>query len=115
MFDVNGKFLTEWGSHGTSTCQFSNPEFLCITNKNHLIVSDSFNHRIQIFDVSSSSIKDIGLFVGSFGSFGKKLGSFRFPKGVTTDDEGFIMVADWKNNRHDRDLNINKIRKYLNK
>ena len=72
---------------------------MCVSKSNNLIVSDTFNHRIQIFDIGSSDLNNIGLHVTSFGSYGKKHGSFRFPKGVTTDDEGFIMVADWKNNR----------------
>jgi DNA-binding beta-propeller fold protein YncE len=99
VFDKEGAFKKEWGSQGSSNGEFSYPEFICVSKKNHLIVSDTHNHRIQIFDIDSSDDEQIGTFVTSFGGYGKKSGLFRFPRGVTTDAEGFIMVADWKNNR----------------
>ena len=97
---MTGEYLTEWGSHGASPGQFNKPEFVCISeHKHHLIVSDTFNHRIQVFDIRSEDSHALGEYITSFGVYGKKFGSFRFPRGVTTDAEGYIMVADWKNNR----------------
>jgi hypothetical protein len=58
-------------------------------------VSDTKNHRIQIFNITNDDFE----FVSTFGSFGTRQGEFRNPKGVITDAEGYIMVADFGNNR----------------
>lgn len=100
VFDSNGSYLTEWGSKGTSNGQFFLPEFICFTN-GKLLVSDTGNHRIQIFSINSqdSESEIFGSFLGCFGSYGREPGCFKYPKGITTDSGGFIMVSDWKNNR----------------
>merc|ERR1712027_237652 len=56
------------------------------------IVSDSNNHRLQIFDVN-------GKVLTTFGSEGTEEGQFKFPRGVAVDEQGFIFVADSGNNR----------------
>jgi tripartite motif-containing protein 71 len=39
------------------------------------------------------------VYISSFGSEGSEPGQFRHPRGLTTDTEGFILVADSGNNR----------------
>ena len=56
------------------------------------MVSDCSNHRVQIFDT-------MGVYLSSFGSEGTGQGQFKHPRGITTDSEGFILVADSGNNR----------------
>ena len=40
-----------------------------------------------------------GNFLSSFGKEGSKTGELRFPRGVTTDLDGFILVSDSGNSR----------------
>jgi tripartite motif-containing protein 71 len=101
VFDSNGKYLQEWGSRGGSAGQFEYPEYLCISPNNHLLVSDTGNHRIQIFDLDSFDVLSpkFASYISSFGRHGDDPGCFRLPRGITTDSDGFIMVADYKNDR----------------
>lgn len=101
VFDSNGKYLREWGSRGSSVGQFEYPEYLCISPNNHLLVSDTGNNRIQIFDLDSLDVlsSKFASIITSFGRHGIDPGFFRLPKGITTDSDGFIMVADYKNDR----------------
>merc|ERR1712029_756511 len=55
------------------------------SNTNRVIVSDSNNHRLQIFDVN-------GKVLTTFGSEGTEEGQFKFPRGVAVDEQGFIFV-----------------------
>ena len=49
-FDRNGKFLTQWGSHGTAPGHFDAPHCLAIDREGRLYVGDRWNNRIQVFD-----------------------------------------------------------------
>jgi tripartite motif-containing protein 71 len=40
-----------------------------------------------------------GVYINGFGSEGTGPGQFKHPRGITTDSEGFILVADSGNNR----------------
>lgn len=57
-----------------------------------IVVSDDFNHRIQIYD------KDFQ-FKHTFGQKGNKPGEFYYPKGLDIDSKGNIYVADSWNHR----------------
>ena len=94
LFFFSNKYI-EFGSKGCDEGRFNSPEFIHISSNNQLIVSDTKNHRIQIFDITNDDIQ----FISAFGSFGTRQGEFRNPKGVITDAEGYIMVADFGNNR----------------
>ncbi len=101
VLDSNGTWLKDFGARGDSNGQFECPEYLCISPVNYLLVSDSCNNRIQIFDLCGLDVNAnrFGAFIGSFGSYGSEPGLFHSPRGITTDSDGFIMVADCKNNR----------------
>ena len=49
------------------------PHYIAVSNANRVIVSDSNNHRIQIFDNS-------GKVINAFGSEGTEEGQFKFPR-----------------------------------
>lgn len=70
----------------------SPPSGLALTLDGQLIVSDDFNHRIQIYG------KD-GQLKTSFGGKGKGPGEFMYPRGAAVDPEGNIYVADSWNHR----------------
>jgi tripartite motif-containing protein 71 len=57
-----------------------------------IVVADSYNHRVQIFDAE-------GNFLHKFGSDGSGDGQFSFPKGVAISKAGNIIVTDYNNHR----------------
>ena len=101
IFNHNGIWLTDWGSFGIQNAQFKYPEYLYVSPMNYLLVSDTGNHRIQIFNLNNldTNSTKYGNFLSSFGAFGNEPGFFNVPRGITTDNDGFIMVSDSKNNR----------------
>lgn len=57
-----------------------------------IVVADSGNHRLQVFD-------ELGQFITSFGSFGTGAGQFNHPQGLAINPNGQIWVVDQGNNR----------------
>ncbi|MGE5609364.1 MAG: hypothetical protein ACM359_08925, partial [Bacillota bacterium] len=55
-------------------------------------VADSCNHRIAVFKLD-------GTFVRNMGQVGSGLGEFRFPYGMDQDSQGHLIVAEFGNNR----------------
>lgn len=93
------------GTRGNSSGTFQNPTYLCTDRMGRILVSDSGNDRIQIFDSA-------GNFVKQFGGFGVSLdepeseneiankslpGRFNNPSGICSTTEYFI--ADSENHR----------------
>ena len=72
--------------------ELSPPSGLCFTHDGNILLSDDFNHRIQIYDPQFNLIT-------SFGEKGKEQGQLQYPKGIAVDKEGNIFVADSWNHR----------------
>jgi streptogramin lyase len=49
-FDADGKFIKQWGEHGSGPSQFEMPHTLGMDSQGRLFVGDRGNDRIQIFD-----------------------------------------------------------------
>lgn len=49
VFHLSGRFLRSFGAHGSGDGQFDKPYYIHITRDNKVLVSDSSNHRIQVF------------------------------------------------------------------
>jgi DNA-binding beta-propeller fold protein YncE len=49
-FSAERRFLLSWGDHGEEPGQFSRPQKLAIDKTGLIWVTDSCNHRIQVFD-----------------------------------------------------------------
>ncbi|KAI6202580.1 RING-type domain-containing protein [Aphelenchoides besseyi] len=90
IFNSNGRILRTIGSYGKSEAQLDSCADLCYNRmKQQLIVSDRYNHRIQIYDVID------GRFVRSFGKPGAGHAQFNNPWGVAVDEiDGSIYVVD---------------------
>ncbi|MCS7060664.1 MAG: TIGR03663 family protein [Anaerolineae bacterium] len=98
-FDAAGNFLFAWGQPGVSAADgegrntiFFGPRAIVIDRQNRLLVTDTGNKRVQIFD------RD-GNFLAQFGREGSAEGEFNEPVGLAVDSAGNIYVADTWNQR----------------
>lgn len=88
VYDLQGKHLFSFGSHGAGQGQFNYPTYLWAdTHSGMLHVCDSGNFRVQLFDVN-------GKFQGNFGHNGDRPGYMARPRGVSTDSDGNVYIAD---------------------
>jgi hypothetical protein len=79
-YTKDGKFIKQWGGHGSGLGQFEVPHTLAFDSKGRLFVGDRANNRIQIFDQD-------GNFITEWKQFGR-------PSGVFIDSHDVIYVAD---------------------
>ncbi len=83
-----------FGSKGSAYGELNHPCGIAVDKKSgNIIVADTGNHRIQVFDCK-------GNFLRAFGSKGIQTGQFGSPCGVAVDKQsGNIIVADTDNSR----------------
>jgi DNA-binding beta-propeller fold protein YncE len=86
IFSDNGELVDILGKWGSGIGEFNSPTHLTFSD-GKLIVTDTFNTRIQILDRS-------GDFAQEFGQRGLYVGNLIRPKGVTTDSDGNIYVIE---------------------
>jgi sugar lactone lactonase YvrE len=79
-FSKDGKFVKQWGGHGSAPGQFEVPHALAFDSKGRLFVGDRGNNRIQIFDQD-------GKFLAEWKQFGR-------PSGVFIDAKDNLYVTD---------------------
>jgi tripartite motif-containing protein 71 len=106
VFSPFGEFISSFGITGTEEGQFYSPENITIdSSSGNIVVSDTLNHRIQVFRIEPMA--PIGLqskfssefkFLFSFGSFGEE-GQFRFPREVMVNHDGDYVVCDSYNDQ----------------
>ncbi len=94
-FDADGRYVYQWGQHGTEPGQFLRPQGMAMDDNDQLWVADASNHRIQVFDVSGESPQ----FLKSFGTSGSSKGKFSYPYQVNVDRAGTVTVAEFGNHR----------------
>ena len=80
----------ESGVEGTGSLSY--PRCLSVNKSGHLMVCDSGNHRIQVFELN-------GKFVGKFGTNGSNLGEFANPITLAFLSNGRIAVSELSNHR----------------
>ncbi len=59
-FTPEGKFLLQWGGHGSKPGQFIRPQKMTFDEQDHLWVTDACNHRIQVFDTAGNLLQALG-------------------------------------------------------
>jgi DNA-binding beta-propeller fold protein YncE len=91
-FTPNGKFILQWGGHGTDPGQFMRPQHLEFDADGWLWVADSCNHRIQVFD-------EIGKLVNVWGTQGSEPGQMYYPYCIALDGKGHVYVCEFGNHR----------------
>ncbi len=81
-----------WGTPGDGPGQFSRAEGLCIGRHDEVLVADSCNHRVQVFDRE-------GKFLRAFGRAGSNPGEFSYPYDVRVDPAGNQFICEFGNSR----------------
>lgn len=94
-FSPEGKFLMQWGSHGSDPGQFIRPQNLAVDAQDRIWVADACNHRIQVFDTSGKEAKLIKI----WGEQGRGLGQLRYPYDLVLDGQGHVYVCEFGNHR----------------
>ena len=93
MFNVeSGERAATVGSDGQGPGQFTWPYGVAFSRAGELYVSDSYLHRISVFDRQ-------GRYVRRFGRPGRGQGEFRRPQGLCFTADGHLVVADSGNHR----------------
>ena len=94
-FSPDGKFLFEWGGHGSQPGQFLRPQNLAVDREDHIWVADACNHRVQEFDASGS----IARLVQTWGQQGSQPGQLKYPYDLVVDENGHVYVCEFGNHR----------------
>ncbi|XP_046390185.1 RING finger protein nhl-1 isoform X2 [Ischnura elegans] len=84
--------LFKIGSRGSEPGCFTWPRGIAVGPDNSIVVADSSNHRVQVFDAN-------GIFVKEFGGYGSAEGEFDCLAGVAVNRIGQFIIADRYNHR----------------
>jgi hypothetical protein len=98
VLSPTGKILRRWGKRGHRPGEFNfvpgDPRdpagvsaSIAVGSGGNVYVSDSGNHRVEVFSSNGRFVRDIG-------SFGYGNGQFQFPTDLTGDAAGDVYVAD---------------------
>jgi len=93
IFNLDGKLIGQIDKDSAGPgAEFVYPTYAAVDAKGNLYVTDTFNGRVQQFDVN-------GKFLRTFGALGDAWGNFDKPKGVAIDSFGNLYVVDsgWSN------------------
>lgn len=94
-FSPEGKFIKQWGGHGSQPGEFMRPQNMQMDEQEHIWVVDACNHRIQAFDTE-------GKLLACWGHQGAGPGELAYPYDLTFDDDGNLLVVEYGNNRIQR-------------
>ncbi|OGD76798.1 MAG: hypothetical protein A2Y64_07760 [Candidatus Coatesbacteria bacterium RBG_13_66_14] len=113
LFHIEGDSVTaEGGGEGDQEGKFYRPLGICVTPDETIVVSDTYNHRLQKFTLEPAPTDPedpdydplyfypfIFRYQGTIGEFGFNNGQLSSPFGMDTDAEGNIYVCDTRNAR----------------
>jgi len=98
-FDSTGRFIAKWGTFadvkgqlGAQPGAFWGPRAVAIAPNGDVLVTDTGNKRVQVFNSE-------GRFISMFGGDGTEPGKMKEPVGIAVDSKGNIYVADTWNRR----------------
>jgi len=92
VFDLNGKFLFDFGGQGSEPGKMNNPESAKFSSEGKLYVADLKNDRMQVFDKDGKVLK-------VWGKSGTGEGEFKSPAGVAIDKDDNVYVTEIGNDR----------------
>ncbi len=91
-FTPDGKFLLQWGGHGSDPGQFVRPQKIVFDADDHLWVTDAGNHRIQVFDTQGKLLK-------SWGTQGSQPGELYYPYDIVLAPNDTLYICEYGNHR----------------
>ena len=91
VFTPEGQYLRMFGSLGTGPGELCEPAGVAIDG-DQVYVTEYSNDRVSVFNTE-------GKFLKSFGCKGEAKAQFKFPRSVHVNKDGFILIADYGNNR----------------
>lgn len=92
-YQDKGRAIIRFGSRGNDQMQFTWPRGVAVSGRDDtILIADSSNHRVQVFD-------SVGRFVKTFGSYGQSEGEFDCLAGVAVNSFGQIITSDRYNHR----------------
>lgn len=100
-FGPDREFISTWGSEGTGDGQFAGASDLVVDAEGRVYVVDAYRDisegvdAVQVFDAD-------GNFLDSWGPHGREPGQLQFAVGITLDQDGSILIAEYQNNRVQR-------------
>jgi DNA-binding beta-propeller fold protein YncE len=103
-FTPQGKFVRMWGRNGgdgtpgVGPGEMDQPRGLATDPDGNVWVADHENARVLKFDNDGRLLFTLGA-NGGDGSYGEGVGEFNSPRGICTDKNGFVYVADDVNHR----------------
>lgn len=78
--------------YGQEGYPLKGPLAVALGNDGQIIVADSGNSKVQVFDHNGNLLK-------RFGQFGQGVGELNYPSSIAINSEGLIYVGDFNNNR----------------
>jgi len=84
--------VVSFGRLGSATGMLNGPRGVAVNERNEIAVTDTGNHRIQVFSSD-------GTYLRSFGAKGDKQAQLDCPAGIAFDNNGHIVVVDSDNHR----------------
>ncbi|MDX1413534.1 MAG: TIGR03663 family protein [Candidatus Promineifilaceae bacterium] len=99
-FTLDGDFVTSFGASGSPSPEnadpglglFFGPRSVVLLDENQILVTDTGNHRMQLFDRNGTPLQQIG-------GFGNLLGQMNEPVGIGRGSNGSVYLADTWNSR----------------
>jgi len=95
-FSKDGKFIKQWGGHGSGLGQFEVPHALAFDSKGRLFVGDRANNRIQIFDQDGKFLAEWKQFSRPSGIYIDKNDVMYVTDSESTDRDGYGHNPGWK-------------------
>jgi DNA-binding beta-propeller fold protein YncE len=56
----DGQYLRGWGSRGSADGRFDGPQSIVVTGSGEVVVADTYNHRMCVFDLNGTFRRSIG-------------------------------------------------------
>jgi len=95
-FSKDGRFIKQWGGHGSAPGQFEMPHTLAFDSKGRLFVGDRANNRIQIFNQDGEFLAEWKQFSRPSGIFIDKNDVMYVTDSESTDRDGYGHNPGWK-------------------
>ncbi len=95
-FSKDGKFIKQWGGHGSGPGQFEVPHTLAFDSRGRLFVGDRANNRIQIFDQDGKFLEEWKQFSRPSGIYIDKNDVMYVTDSESTDRDGYGHNPGWK-------------------